>query len=57
MKKIALIVGTALIMVSCGPSEAEVKQQIRDTAMQSVCDCFEKNQGNWLAYKKSVTQL
>jgi len=56
MKKIALIVGTALIMVSCGPSEEEVKQQVVDTAMQSVCECFEKNKGSWLSYKKECNE-
>ncbi|MDG1477189.1 MAG: hypothetical protein P8Q14_08590 [Vicingaceae bacterium] len=52
MKKVVFVLGVALLMVSCGPSEAEVKQQVVDTAMQSVCDCFERNQGDWLAYRK-----
>jgi hypothetical protein len=56
MKKVIFAVATAVVMVSCGPSETEVKQQLVDTAMQSVCDCFEKNQGDWLAYRKECNE-
>ena len=56
MKKVVFVIATALIMISCGPSEAEVKQQVVDTAMQSVCDCFEKNKDSWLSYKKECNE-
>lgn len=55
MKKLVFVVATALVMISCGPSEAEVKQQIVDNAVKSVCDCFEKNQGDWLTYRKECS--
>ncbi|MDB4533788.1 hypothetical protein N9242_02880 [Vicingaceae bacterium] len=56
MKKLVFVVATALVMISCGPSEAEVKQQAVDTAIKQVCDCFERNQGDWLAYKKECNE-
>jgi hypothetical protein len=52
MKKVVFVIATALIMISCGPSKEEADQMVVDTAIQSVCDCFERNQGDWLAYKK-----
>jgi len=51
MKKIVFTLTTDIALVSCGPSEDEVKQEIVDTAIKTVCDCFEKNQSDWLAYK------
>ena len=56
MKKSIFVLVTALAMISCGPSEAEVKQQVVDTAIQSVCNCFDNNQGDWLAYKKDCNE-
>ena len=56
MKKIVFVLGITFLMVSCGPGEAEVKQQVVDTAMQSVCDCFEKNQNDFLAYKQECNE-
>jgi hypothetical protein len=55
MKKVVFVIATALIMISCGPSKEEADQMVVDTAIQSVCDCFEKNQGDWLAYRKECS--
>ena len=52
MKKLVFVVATALVMISCGPSKEEADQQVVDNAVKSVCDCFEKNKADWLAYKK-----
>ncbi len=56
MKKTLFIVAVALATYSCGPSEKEAKQQIVNTAVQTVCDCFEKNQSDWLSYKKECNE-
>jgi hypothetical protein len=57
MKNLVLVVASALVMVSCGLSEEEVKQLVLDSSIAEVCDCFEKNQGDWLAYKQECTEL
>jgi len=52
MKKVILTMSAALVLLSCGPSAEEVKEKTRTGAMNMVCNCFNANQGDWLAYKK-----
>ena len=55
MKKIKLLtvaMFTVLLAVSCGPSEAEKEQAMFDADVQSMCDCFEANKGDWLTYRQ-----
>lgn len=52
MKKVVFVLATTVMIISCGPSKEEADQQVVDNAVKSVCDCFEKNKADWLAYKK-----
>jgi len=59
MKKIknSLLVCTiALAAVSCGPSQEEIEQTMFDEDVQSVCECFEANQHDWLAYNQECME-
>lgn len=52
MKKVVFVLATTVMIISCGPSKEEADQQVVDNAVNSVCNCFEKNKEDWLAYKK-----
>ena len=55
--KIGVIGLTSLVFVtSCGPSKEELDKKVLDTAISNVCNCYETNKGDWLAYRKECNQ-
>ena len=58
MKRLALvIVVLAMALGSCGKSKEEEEKEVFDKALESVCQCYEKNKSDWLATQQECPQL
>lgn len=57
MKSTLLILSCIVIFTSCGPSESEVKQKIVDVSIANVCDCYDANKSDWLAYQQCKERI
>ena len=58
MKRFALVlVVLSMALGSCGKSEEEKEKEVFDKALETVCQCYEKNKDDWLALKQECPQL
>jgi len=56
MKKVFYGIVT-LMVFSCGNSAEDLEQKTLDMSIANVCNCFEANKEDWLAYQKCKSRV